>query len=236
MMEASTFMLPAPRTVLVFEAHSDDMAIGMGGFVRLLASSGVSVVACTMTTGETAHAPGQEGSIVATRMDEGSRADKVLGVKEHLFLDHGCQALMNDRVTFQEIVKIIRHVKPDWIFTHGPHEWHRDHRAASQLVEEAWWKASEANVLVDLGPRHKAAAVIFYEVLPVFDGKPDACIDVSRQWDSKITAINCFGSQATTMAGFHGLVEGKGLYRGYLIGCEHAEAFQFSRFMPRAAF
>jgi LmbE family N-acetylglucosaminyl deacetylase len=229
-------MLPAPKTVLVFEAHSDDIAIGMGGLVRLFATSNVKVVACTMTKGETAHAPGQEGSIVETRKDEGSRADKVLGVKEHVFLDHGCQALANDRPTYQEVVGIIRRVKPDWIFTHGPHEWHRDHRAASQLVEEAWWKASEANVLVEFGAPHKAAAVIFYEVLPVFDGKPDVCIDVSRHWNSKGEAIKCFGSQATTMAGFHGLVEGKGLYRGYLIGCEHAEAFQFSRFMPRAMF
>jgi LmbE family N-acetylglucosaminyl deacetylase len=229
-------MLPPPRTVLVFEAHSDDMVIGMGGLVKLMASTGVKVVACTMTKGETAHAPGQEKSIVATRKEEGTKADKILGVNEHLFLENGCQALANDRPTFQDVVGIIRKVKPDWIFTHGSHEWHRDHRAASQIVEEAWWKATEANVLVERGLPHKAQAVIFYEVLPVFDGKPDVCIDVSAIWDAKMEAIKCFGSQANTMAGFHGLVEGKGLYRGYLIGCKHAEAFQFSRFMPRAMF
>ncbi len=235
-MDASTFTLPAPSSVLVFEAHSDDMAIGMGGLVRSFTSSGVKVVACTMTKGETAHAPDQEGSIVESRRNEGSNADKVLGVKEHLFLDHGCQALMNDRPTFQEVVGIIRRVKPDWIFTHGAHESHRDHRAASQLVEEAWWKATEANVLVELGAPHKAKTVIFYEVLPVFDGKPDVCIDVSRFWGAKLDAVKCFHSQYKTMGGFHGLVEGKGLYRGYLVGCEHAEAFQFSKLMPRAMF
>nr|MDO8087518.1 PIG-L family deacetylase [Candidatus Sigynarchaeum springense] len=235
-MDASTFVLPAPKVVLVFEAHSDDIAVGMGGLVILLATSGVKVVACTMTRGETAHAPGQEARIVETRRSEGTKADAILGVKEHLFLDHDCQGLSNDRPTYQEVVGIIRRVKPDWIFTHGPHESHRDHRAACQLVEEAWWKASEANVLVELGPPHRARAVIYYEVLPAFDGKPDVCIDVSRHWKAKLDAIKCFESQYETMGGFNGLVEGKGLYRGYLIGCEHAEAFQFSRFVPRKAF
>jgi len=234
--EMNPLLLDMPKTVLVFEAHSDDMALGMGGLVKLMASKGIRVVACTITRGETAHTPGEEDNIIETRKNEGKNADEILGVKEHLFLDYGCQDLVNDRATFQEFVGIIRREKPDWIFTHGPHEWHRDHRAASQLVEEAWWKASEVNVLVELGAPHKARAVLFYEVLPMFNENPDACIDVTSFWDSKRAAIECFHSQSTTMGGFNGLVDGKGLYRGYLIGCEYAEAFVFSCFMPRARF
>nr|MDO8109969.1 PIG-L deacetylase family protein [Candidatus Sigynarchaeota archaeon] len=228
--------LDTPKSVLVFEAHSDDMVIGMGGLVKLLANQGVKVVVCTATRGETAHAAGEEKNIVETRKIEGTRADKFLGVKEHFFLSHGCQDLTNDRATFQEFVGIIRREKPDWIFTHGSNEWHRDHRAASQIVEEAWWKATEENVLVELGKPHKAKAVIFYEVLPQFDGKPDVCIDVSSCWDAKMEAIKCFQSQVATMGGFYNLVEGKGLYRGYLIGAKHAEAFMYSRFIPRDRF
>jgi LmbE family N-acetylglucosaminyl deacetylase len=234
--ESNLFLLDPPKTVLIFEAHSDDMAIGMGWLVKLMATRGIKIVACTITHGETAHAPGEEKNIVETRKNEGMEADKILGVHEHFFLDHGSQALENDRSTFQEFVGIIRREKPDWIFTHSPHELHRDHRVASQLVEEAWWKATETNVLVELGKPYKAHAVLFYEVQPMFDGNVDACIDVTTTWDAKMEAIKCFQSQDATMGGFYNLVEGKGLYRGYLIGCEHAEAFQFSRFMPRARF
>lgn len=234
--EMNPLLLDQPKTVLVFEAHSDDMVIGMGGLVKLITTRGIKIVACTITRGETAHTPGEEDSIVTMRKHEGTEADKILGVKEHFFLDHGCQDLVNDRATFQEFVGIIRREKPDWIFVHGPHEWHRDHRAASQLVEEAWWKSTETNVLVELGKPHKARAVLFYEVLPMFDGKPDACIDVTNFWDAKKEALECFQSQSATMGSFNDLVEGKGLYRGYLIGCKYAEAFLFSRFMPRDRF
>src|SRR5271157_756456 len=234
--DLNSLMLDQPKTVLIFEAHSDDMVIGMGGTAKLMASKGIKIMTCTITRGETAHAPGEEDNIIETRKNEGTEADRILGVKEHFFLDHGCQDLVNDRATFQEFVGIIRREKPDWIFTHGPHEWHRDHRAASQLVDEAWWKASEVNVLVELGKPHKTRAVLFYEVLPQFDGSPDACIDVTNFWDAKLEALECFQSQSTTMGGFNGLVEGNGLYRGYLIGCKYAEAFIYSRFMPRDRF
>ena len=225
-----------PSKVLVFEAHSDDTVIGMGGLVRKLSSHGVEICVCTVTKGETAHTEENVGDIVQIRQDEGKQADEVLGISEHIFLDHGCQDVRNERSTFHEFVKLIREQQPDIIFTHGSHEWHRDHRAISALTEEAWWKATEHDVLPELGKPFKANAVVFYEVIPMFTSNPDVCIDVTKYWNSKKDAIRCFTSQMNTMQEFEGLVDGKGLYRGYLIGCKYAEAFIFSKFLPRTTF
>jgi len=225
-----------PKTVLIFEAHSDDAVIGMGCLMKRLSNAGTKVVACTVTTGETAHSMDNKDDIVEIRRREGRCADKILGVHEHIFLAHPCQDVRNDKKTFHEFVKIIRDIKPDWIFTHGPQERHRDHRAISQLTEEAWWKATEQNVLPELGHPFKAGKVLFYEVLPMFDDDADVCIDATPYWDAKLDALNCFESQMATMGDFEGLVVGKARYRGYLIGTTFAEALIYSTFMPRSGF
>lgn len=235
-MHDSGLMLPPPGRVLVFEAHSDDAVIGMGGLLKKLTTSGVQVTLCTVTRGETQHSAETKNNIVSIRKEEGLCADKVLGIDEHLFLDHGCQAVTNDRSTFHEFVEIIRQARPDWIFTHGNHEWHRDHRAISDLATEAWWKATEKDVLIELGEPHVASAVLFYEVIPMFSDNPDACIDVSEYWTDKMKALRCFVSQESTMNEFTNLVDGKGMYRGYLVGVNRAEAFKYSTFLPRRAF
>ncbi|MFX0100600.1 MAG: PIG-L deacetylase family protein [Candidatus Hodarchaeota archaeon] len=235
-MSEDRFTLPEPKSVLVFEAHSDDAVIGMGATIKKFTSKGIKITLCTVTKGETQHSADTKESIVGIRKDEGTCADKVLGIEEHIFLDHGCQAVVNDRPTFHEFVKIIREVRPSWIFSQGYHESHRDHRNIAAIAEEAWWKATEKDVLIELGEPHKADAFLFYEVLPMFTEKPDVCIDVSDCWESKLEAMKCFQSQMNTMNEVFNLINGKGLYRGYLIDAKYAEAFIYSRFMPRNSF
>jgi LmbE family N-acetylglucosaminyl deacetylase len=231
---AASDVLDPPASILVFEAHSDDAVIGMGATIKKFSDQGTTITQVTVTKGETAHTLENVDDIVEIRRAEGTQADAILGVTTHVFLDHGCQAVENDRPTFQEFVKLIRKFRPDWIFTHAPSEWHRDHRAISAIAEEAWWKASEQNVLPELGEPFRAKACLFYEVLPMFT-QPDVCLDVSAQWQAKLDALECFASQAQNMS-FHGLVEGKGLYRGYLVGAAHAESFVYSTFLPRDRF
>ncbi|MHA1683625.1 MAG: PIG-L deacetylase family protein [Promethearchaeota archaeon] len=232
-MKGNIFGSSTPKRVLIFEAHSDDAVIGMGATIKLMSESGIEVVLCTVTKGETQHSDKTKENIITIRKNEGLCADKILGVTNHVFFDHGCQAVENDRPTFHEFVEMIRNVKPGLIFTHSEHEWHRDHRAISKLAEEAWWKATEKDVLIELGEPHRARALLFYEVIPMFTRNPDVCLDVSAYWEFKKDAIKCFASQTETMNNFFNLINGKGMYRGYLVNCQRAEAFIYSRFLPR---
>ena len=227
--------LNPPASILVFEAHSDDAVIGMGATIKKFSDQGTTIRQVTVTKGETAHTLENVDDIVEIRRSEGRQADDILGVTTHAFFDLGCQAVENDRPTFQKFVRLIREFRPEWIFTHAPSEWHRDHRVISAITEEAWWKASEQNVLPELGDPFRAKACLFYEVLPMFTQNPDVCLDVTGQWQTKLDALECFASQSQNMS-FHGLVEGKGLYRGYLVGTTYAEAFVHSTFLPRDRF
>ncbi|MHA1370540.1 MAG: PIG-L deacetylase family protein [Promethearchaeota archaeon] len=234
--KTSDFVLSELKSVLIFEAHTDDAVIGMGGVIKKFSDNGIHVTICTATKGETQHTPENRANIVKIRMKEGLYADQILGVNQHHFLNHACQALKNDRPTFHEFVGLIRKIRPDLIFSPSPCEMHRDHRIVAELSQEAWWKATENDVLIELGKPHRAPSLLFYEVLPTFSSPPHICIDITNEWRAKIKAINCFTSQMTTLKNVMDFVEGKARIRGYLIGSAYAEAFILSNFMPRTFF
>ena len=61
-----------------------------------------------MTKGETAYTTIEEKETMAdTRKSESIKADKLLGINEHIFLTNPCQDLQNNLQNYHEIIKII---------------------------------------------------------------------------------------------------------------------------------
>lgn len=228
--------MPSPSTnFLIFEAHADDCAIGMGGTVLYLANQGLSPVLITVTKGETAYTTVADKNHMADiRRSEGQVAAEILKIKITEQLSHPCQGLTNDRETFQEIVGLIRKYQPKFIFTHNPECSHRDHRNLSALVEEAWWKAQE-NVLADFGAPFRAEAVYFFEVVNLFP-KPSVIIDITPFFNQKLKAIQAYKSQYGVMPGLEDYITGLAVTRGYACSKKYGEAFVSSNFIPRFHF
>jgi LmbE family N-acetylglucosaminyl deacetylase len=65
---------------------------------------------------------------------------------------------------------------------------HRDHRAISALVTEAWWKASEG-VLADRGAPFKAKKLYYFEVTEPFT-HPDVILDITQYWEIRKKALS----------------------------------------------
>jgi len=226
------------KRVLVFGAHADDETIGMGATISLLSELGYEVHVVTFCWsregdwGDTGYArPEWRGQIAEMRRREALEADKVLGVKERVGLGIPTQGVVNDRATYQRVVAIIREVRPLAIFTHRREDKHRDHRAVSEIVEEAWWKASES-VLADLGRPWRAGALFFYEIFELFE-RPSHIADVSSTFARKLEALKCFESQMPVLGDILSYVEGLARARGYLIGAKYGEAFLASSFLPQ---
>jgi LmbE family N-acetylglucosaminyl deacetylase len=225
------------KRVLVFGAHADDETIGAGGTIALLSELGYEVYVATFCWssvgdwGDTGYARVEwKGSIAEMRRSEALDADKVLGVRERFGFGIPTQGVVNDRATYQRAVELIRRVKPIAIFTHYWEDKHRDHRAVSQITEEAWWKASES-VLADLGEPWRAKALFFYEVFELFTRPTHVC-DVTATFQRKLDALRCFKSQEPVLGDILGYVEGLARARGYLAGAMYGEAFLRSAFMP----
>jgi len=99
----------------------------------------------------------------------------VLGV-ERIHLDHDDMALTNDKATFKQFIQVIRKVRPDAIFTHGPNDLHRDHRATSAISIEARWQGGQP-VTAKLGESWKTPHLYFYKA--VRDVDPHYEVDIT---------------------------------------------------------
>jgi len=225
-------MQPQQKTLLIFEAHSYDAVIGMAGTIaKYKVELGYSIALITFTKGETAYStPEMKDKIAAVRKSESQCADSILGIDYHEFWEQPCQGVENTRVLHQECIAAIRKYRPEIIFTHYHEDKHRDHRAISALVTEAWWKASEG-VLADRGAPFRAEKLYYFEVTEPFT-HPDVILDISKYWQTKENALKCFASQESVMGKFIKAIEGLSYYRGFQAGFEKGEAFLKSDFFP----
>lgn len=163
--------------VLVFAAHPDD-EITMAGTIAKLSAAGVEVVVCQFTDGcEGYPKPEWRDKIVQMRRREAEACNEVLGIAKRYYVSRPDMALVNDKETFKEAIRIIRQVRPQAIFTHGPDDFHRDHKAASEIALEAAWQAGEP-VAAELGEPWITPHVFYYK--GVRTRLPDIVIDVSE--------------------------------------------------------
>ena len=87
-----------------------------------------------------------------------------------------------------------RRERPDAIFTHGPDERHRDHRAVAEIVPEAAWQAGEP-VSAELGEPWRTRHVFYYRGV---EGRPpDIVCDVSDFEHKRYEALATQVSQHT---------------------------------------
>ena len=215
-------------TILIFEAHSDDAVIGMGGMI-LKINDRKDVILVTMTKGDTGYSCEEEKEIITEkRKNESLVTDKMLGIKEHIFLDNPCQDLQNNLHNFHTIIEIIREYHPSQIFTHKTPSKHRDHKKCHNLVTEAWWKASE-NVLPELGEPIRVPILYTFEITDLFE-LHHSIVDIG-EIEPKLEILRKFESQMGVLPGIEDFVKGLALVRGYQGGFKYGEAFQKSDFM-----
>jgi len=216
------------ETILIFEAHSDDAVIGMGGMILKIKDI-KDIILITLTRGETGYTSEEEKNTISERREQESLAtDVLLGIKEHIFLDNLCQDLRNSKENYQQIVQIIRTYTPSQIFTHKSPSKHRDHRNCHDLVTEAWWKASE-NVLPELGDPVRVPILYTFEITDLFEF-PHSIVDIG-DINPKLEVLEKFESQMGVLPGIEDFVRGLALVRGYQGGFKYGEAFQKSDFM-----
>jgi LmbE family N-acetylglucosaminyl deacetylase len=111
------------RRALVVAAHPDDADFGAAGTAYLWSQQGWEFYYLVCTDGskgsdDPSMTPAQ---LVEMRRQEQRDAAKLLGVKDCYFLDHvDGELTWGNRELLGDVVKHIRMLKPDAIFTHDP--------------------------------------------------------------------------------------------------------------------
>ncbi len=187
--------MPHYDRILVFGAHHDD-ELTMACTMAKLAQEGTEVYVCIMTDGcEGYPRPEMRDTIVETRSREADEADKVLGVTRRFKLNSPDMALVNDKETLLKCVGIVRKVRPDAIFTHGPHDNHRDHLNTHANTVEARWHAGQP-VAASLGESWKTPHLYFYKGL-LDQSLPSIQLDVTDTGEKRAEALATQVSQHT---------------------------------------
>lgn len=220
------------QRVLVFGAHGDDEIIGCGGTVSSFAKQGVEITVVTFTRRETSYARIEEKERAAANADaEMAVANDILGVAYREVLGLPNQGVENNRANFQLCTKLIRKYRPDIIFTHSPHDHHRDHRAVSQLVDEARWKAS-GNLSPDWGEPWETKWVFHYEIFDLIE-KPYLIFSFNEDHlRNKIGAMKSQVSQLDVLGEIIRHIKGLAMVRGAAVRAKWGEAFGISNFHP----
>jgi N-acetylglucosamine malate deacetylase 1 len=225
----SSFISAMPVDILAIAAHRDDVELTCAGTLLKAVEAGYRAGILDLTAGES----GTRGS-AAIREEEARRAAGIMGVVERRNAGMPDAHLHNSDEARRAIVSQIRHFAPRVVILPFPVGRHPDHRIASQLGRDACYLAGLARYDAEGTPHrpHKLLYALSYREDPI---KPTFVVDITGQFDRKLAAIKCYGSQfdGAKAAGeifptgqdLYSLVETQNAHYGSLIRTRYGEPF-----------
>jgi LmbE family N-acetylglucosaminyl deacetylase len=182
--------------LLILGAHPDDAEYHAGGLASIYRQRGHEVLIVSLTNGQAGHFARPPQGLAELRRREAAAAGKVIGA-EYLTWDIPDGELTADLPTRHRVIRQIRSFRPDLVLTHRPYDYHPDHRAVGQLVQDASYLVTVPNVLADCPPLTRDPVVAY---MPDLFSKPcpleaEVVLDVTEQLDSIVAMLACHRTQ-----------------------------------------
>jgi len=218
-----------PVDILAVAAHRDDVELTCAGTLLRAVDQGHRAGILDLTAGES----GTRGS-AGLRAAEAERAARLMSISERRNAGLPDAHLQNSEEARRIVVAELRHFRPRVVILPFPVGRHPDHRVASELGRDACFLAGLARYDAPGEPHrpHKVLYALSYREDPV---KPTFVVDISAQFERKLAAIRCYGSQfdGAKAAGeifptgqdLYGLVETQNAHYGSLIRTRYGEPF-----------
>jgi bacillithiol biosynthesis deacetylase BshB1 len=215
--------------ILAIAAHRDDVELTCGGTLIKSAKLGRRTGIVDLSQGEM----GTRGS-AAIRQRESERAAEVLGVcvRENLGLPDA--GITNTTETRAALAAVLRRLRPSIVIAPAPQGRHPDHRVTAELVRDACFVAGLAKVRPEV-PKHRPRKLIYSITYREDYAKPTFVVDISDEFERKLEAIRCYGSQfdGETQAGevfpngepLYDIVRHQAAHYGSLIRTRYGEPF-----------
>ena len=199
-------LLPTPdifsaKRILCVQPHYDDNDIGAAGILKQLQQKGAELFYLTVTNdlmGVIDHSLSTEAAAKALKRDQ-SAAGEIVGVKQQYWLGYPDAGKYDYFDVRRDLLKYIRQIKPDFIFTSDPwltYEAHRDHIQTGLATAEAVMFAGLTRIAssdpeVDsVYDGHEINGIVFY-----YTREPNTIADVTSTWVDKIAAVRCYQAQ-----------------------------------------
>ncbi|MGH8020046.1 MAG: PIG-L deacetylase family protein [Opitutaceae bacterium] len=218
--------------ILAIGAHPDDIEILCAGTLALYAQQGHHVSMASFTCGDMGDMKIPPAKLAAMRRTEAEESAAIIGARllwpgimdEHVF---------SNEIQRRVMIDLIRQADPDLIFTHGPTDYHPDHRYVSQLVFDSYFQKGLPHIPNQSEPacRFAQTHVYFMDNIAGIGFAPIDYVDITPVMETKRRMLRCHRSQAQAIAGLAGrdimkMTEIQCSFRGLAAGCAFAEGFQ----------
>ena len=219
--------------VLVFAVHPDDAELGCGGTILKLIDQGKKAGIVDLTRGEL----GSRGT-PELRAEEAAAAARILGLHARENLGYRDGFFQNDAVHQEGIIRMIRHYQPEVVIGGAPFDRHPDHGRSSALVRDAVFYSGLARIETThegLPQQAWRPKRLFYYIQD-HALTPNFVVDISPYWESKVLAMQAFGSQFYNPSydapetyisnrDFWQWLEGRAREMGHMTGATFGEGF-----------
>ena len=185
------------KRFLVFGAHPDDTDLVFGGTALKLTAAGHNVKFVSLCNGDNGHFSMPPEALAARRYGETQASAKISGLVEYQVLSNSDCVLQPSLENRREVVRIIREFKPDVVISHRLFDYHADHRATAQLVQDAAYLVTVPLFCPEV-PIPETWPVFGFSWDPFQRPLPfqaDAVVVIDDVLDQKLAMLNCHSSQ-----------------------------------------
>ncbi len=186
--------------LLAAVAHPDDAELLMGGTIARAVDQGHRAGILDLTRGEL----GSRGT-AEIRAREAAAAGEVLGVSHRANAGLPDGHVANTDATRVVVVEWLRRFRPRVVLLPWKVGRHPDHRIASELIRDACFLAGLRNYPAE-GEPFKPSKLCYALAFREDQVAPTFVVDISAQFDRKLAAVACYGSQ------FEGATQGGELH------------------------
>lgn len=146
--------------ILCIGAHQDDNEFRVGGMAYKWAKAGHEVRFLSMLNGSGGHHIMTPEETSARRYKESQKVAKLLNITYDVWDIEDC-TLTADLDMRWKTIKYIREFNPDLIIAHRTNDYHSDHRASGQLVQDATYLLTVPHTCSDV-PAMRYMPVVMY--------------------------------------------------------------------------
>jgi N-acetylglucosamine malate deacetylase 1 len=190
--------------VLVLGAHPDDAEVAAGGLLVRHRQLGSVVRIISVTDGRSGHHQRSPDDLVHIRREEARKSGELIGA-EYLTWNFPDGELQADLKVRSAIIREIRAFKADLVLTHRPNDYHPDHRAVGQAVQDASYMVTVPHICPNV-PALRSDPVVAY-MSDLFTRpnslRPDIVLDIADEFESVVRMAACHHSQFFEWLPYH---------------------------------